>query len=241
MILHGLFGSSRNWRSVARNLADTYGVYTVDLRNHGRSPHANSMDYRDLADDVNALIASLDLHELALVGHSMGGKAAMTLALGDPSRLSHLVVVDIAPVAYTDQHAALIDAMIALPLDRVHRRSDADRILAEAIPDDSLRLFLLQNLVIDASGPWWRLNLDALRTEMPALVGPVPDLAGRQFDGRTTFVRGGRSDRIGAAHAAVISRHFPNSEILTIADAGHWPHAERPNEFVDLCRRILAQ
>jgi pimeloyl-ACP methyl ester carboxylesterase len=239
VILHGLFGSSRNWRSVARALASEYAAYTVDLRNHGRSPHTGSMDYRALADDVRALMDTLDLDDVTLLGHSMGGKTAMTLALRDPSRLSRLIIVDIAPVAYADQHTHLIDAMSALPLERVRRRSDADRMLRDAIPDESLRLFLLQNLVLGPSGTHWRFNLEVLRSEMPILVGPLPGLRTTRYEGRTTFIRGGRSDRVLTEHEAIVSRHFPNYDILTIPSAGHWPHAETPDEFLRLLKRIL--
>lgn len=231
VILHGLFGSARNWQSVARDLAGRYRVVRVDLRNHGHSPHAARMDYAALAADVHTLLAQLALTEVTLLGHSMGGKTAMTLALTEPTRIARLIVVDIAPVAYADQHTPVIDALLALPLDAIRRRQEADALLQAAIPDASVRLFVLQNLVLEASGARWRLNLPALKNGMAALSGGLPVAATARFAGTTDFIRGEHSARVLPAHAALIRAHFPHSSVHTVAGAGHWPHAEAPGEF----------
>lgn len=241
VILHGLFGAGRNWQSVAKALAARHRVFTVDLRNHGQSPHAAAMDYRVMAADVAALLARHDLHAVTLIGHSMGGKTAMTLALTDDTRLARLVVVDIAPLAYADEHTPIIDAMLALPLAAVRRRMDADTLLAAAIPDPDIRLFLLQNLRFDAGGASWRLDLPAIRAAMPALTGELPVAPEACSDKPAFFIRGGRSTRVAdGAPLASIAPHFPRAAVLTIPEAGHWPHAERPAEFLALLEEILA-
>ncbi len=231
VILHGLFGSARNWHSDAKRLAANYRVIAVDQRNHGRSPHADRHDYATLAGDIATLLDALDLHEVILLGHSMGGKAAMTLALNAPARLARLIVVDIAPVAYADQHTPLIEAMLALPLAEFSRRQEVERALASVVPDPAVRLFLLQNLQIDADGARWRLNLPVLRSAMPALVGALPVAADAQFAGPVHFIRGDLSDRVRDADLPRITRYFPHAEVHTVPNAAHWPHAEAPAAF----------
>lgn len=231
VILHGLFGSARNWQGVAHELAGRYRVVRVDLRNHGHSPHAARMDYAALAADVATLLAALALTEVTLLGHSMGGKTAMTLALTEPARVARLVVVDIAPVAYADQHTPIIDALLALPLGAIRRRQEADTLLQAAIPDVAVRLFVLQNLVLEATGARWRLNLPALKTGLAALSGGLPVAATARFVGASCFIRGEHSTRVLPAHAGLIRAHFPHSSVHTVAAAGHWPHTQAPREF----------
>lgn len=231
LILHGLFGSARNWQGYAKDLAARYRVITVDLRNHGRSPHAAFHGYGDLAADVIALLDRLNLADVILLGHSMGGKAAMTLALTAPLRVRKLIVVDIAPVAYADEHTATIDAMLALPLSEIKRRQDADRFLAATVPDASIRLFLLQNLLVDDTGTRWRLNLLTLRQEMPKLIGALPIANDHQYLGQAHFIRGEKSDRVLPAYHPQIAHYFPTFTLHTVLDAGHWPHAEAPAAF----------
>ncbi len=231
VILHGLFGSARNWHSDAKRLSANYRVIAVDQRNHGRSPHADRHDYTALAADIAALLDALDLHEVILLGHSMGGKAAMTLALTDPTRLAHLIVVDIAPIAYADQHTVLIDALLALPLANISTRQQAAAELADSVPDPMIRMFLLQNLQFEPTGARWRLNLPVLRAVMPALVGALPVASDARFDGPVHFIRGDLSDRVCDADLPRITRYFPHAEVHTVPNAGHWPHAEAPAEF----------
>ena len=231
LILHGLFGSARNWQGYAKDLAAHYRVITVDLRNHGRSPQAAFHGYGDLAADVIALLDRLNLADVILLGHSMGGKTAMTLALTAPLRVRKLIVVDIAPVAYADEHTATIDAMLALPLSEIMRRQDADRCLAATIPDASIRLFLLQNLLVDDTGTRWRLNLPTLRQEMPKLIGALPIANNHQYLGQVHFIRGEKSDRVLPAYHPQIAHYFPTFTLHPVLDAGHWPHAEAPAAF----------
>ena len=232
VVLRGLFGAGRNWLTVARRLGGEFAFHLVDLRNHGRSPHAASMTYLDMAGDVRALLNRLDLHEVILVGHSMGGKAAMTLALDDPADIATLIAVDIAPVSYPDRFAEMIRAMRALDLGTIRRRADADDALSEAIPDETVRAFILQNLVFDNGEAGWRANLAALEAQMPHILGPLPVAEVAHYDGPTWFIRGELSDRVSAEHLPLIERWFPHHHLVTVAGGGHWPHAEAPAAFL---------
>lgn len=240
VILHGLFGSARNWQRYARELSEHYRVIAVDQRNHGRSPHTDLHDYTALAVDVARLLEERCLTEVTLLGHSMGGKAAMTLALTDPARLMRLILVDIAPVAYADQHTSIIDAMLALPLVNITRRQDAERALEPSVPDPAIRMFLLQNLQIDAGGAHWRLNLPVLRQSMPALIGALPVTRYAQFRHPVHFIRGELSDRVRDADLPRFLQTFPDCQVHTVPNAGHWPHAEAPAEFRTCLARALS-
>ncbi|HMM77194.1 MAG TPA: alpha/beta fold hydrolase [Gammaproteobacteria bacterium] len=240
LILHGLFGSARNWQSVARALSDRYRVLAVDARNHGRSPHTTAMDYRLMAADVAALIERLRLGPVTLLGHSMGGKTAMTLALLEPARVARLIVVDIAPLATPDQHTAIIDAMRALPLADIRRRQQAEEALAAAVPDREVRLFLLQNFLPGAEGGAWRFNLDGLRAAMPALIDALPVPADARYAGPVHVIRGARSERVTSATLAAMQPAFLHVCLHTVAHGGHWPHAEAPAEFMLALEDALA-
>lgn len=240
VILHGLFGSARNWQSVARRLSDNYSVIAVDLRNHGSSPHNRIMDYAVLAADVAALLDDLSLEAVTLLGHSMGGKAAMTLALRNCAPIARLVIVDIAPGGYINEYNATLDAMQRLDLSATTRRSDAHAQLAESIPDLEIRSFILQNLRFRADGPpLWRINLQAIRNNIESLVGPVPRVDSARFDGPVHFIRGELSARITDSDLVSMKQLFPAFDLLTIPNAGHWPHAENPREFLARLRPLL--
>lgn len=242
VILHGLFGQGRNWRAVARWLADR-GCRAIcpDLRNHGASPAATPMDYPAMAADVEALRRRLGIDRFALIGHSMGGKVAMHYALTAPERLRALVVVDIAPVTYPDRYSALVDALLALDLDAIGARSQADRQLAPAIPDSTLRGFLLQNLRRDAASGWhWAANLRGLREALPAILDFPPPAPGQRFEGPTLVVRGGRSEAVTPGHVALMREWFPALAGECIEAAGHWPHHETPEAFMQALERFLA-
>lgn len=238
-ILHGLFGSARNWASVAQRLAAHRPVIAFDMRNHGGSPWADSLDYRDLAEDVRAALQASGQHRYALLGHSMGGKAAMVAALSHPEEVERLVVVDIAPVPYSPRHLGLVRAMRGLNLSAVTRRGEADARLAPAIQDRAERGFLLQNLVFGDGPPHWRLNLDAIEREMPKLVGWPELSAGAVYDGPTLFLAGAASDYIGPQHEPAIRALFPSADIARIDGAGHWVHAEQPDAFVATVEAFL--
>lgn len=238
-ILHGLFGSARNWATIARRLGAHRRVLALDLRNHGASPWAPAMDYRAMAEDVRATLDALGYRRFALIGHSMGGKAAMLAALCFGDAVERLVVADIAPVAYPPRHLGLVQAMRGLDLSAIARRADADNRLAASVPDAAERGFLLQNLMLDGQGARWRLNLHAIEQAMPDLVGWPAMPPEARYLGPALFVAGGRSDYVKPEYEPAIRRLFPKARIARIPEAGHWLHAERPQAFVDLVTPFL--
>lgn len=239
VILHGLYGSGSNWGSHAKWLAEHFDVILPDLRNHGRSFHAPRMDYPTMAADVRRLLDALSLESVLLLGHSMGGKTAMTLALETPQRIQALVVADIAPVAYRHQsHQPLITAMQGLDLTQVRSRTDASMALAADIPSQTLRQFLLTNLERSGDGYRWRIPLDTLANQLPQLEGfPTLD---KTYDGPTLFVHGAHSDYVTDAALPTIRHHFPNGRLEAIPEAGHWLHAEQPQRFAQALRTFLS-
>jgi pimeloyl-ACP methyl ester carboxylesterase len=226
LIAHGLFGSARNWGVIAKRLSERRRVVTVDMRNHGESDWTDSHSYPDLAADLAEVIAGIG-GQADVLGHSMGGKAAMVLALQHPDRVRRLIVADIAPVAYGHTQQHLVDAMRAVDLSGVTTRGDADRQLAAHVAAEGVRAFLLQSL--DVKGRRWRLNLDTLERDMPLILG-WPDVAG-QFDGPALFLTGALSDYVKPEHRPAIKALFPQAKFAKIPGAGHWLHADRPREF----------
>ena len=237
LIVHGLFGSARNWGVIARHLASTRDVISVDMRNHGNSPRASSQSYPDMAADlaevINAHGAPMDV-----LGHSMGGKAAMQLALTHPDLVRKLIVADIAPVAYSHDQSGHIHAMRGLDLRNLTSRSEADRRLQSSISDPSLRAFFLQSLDLKTQPPVWRLNLDVLEAEMQNIVG-WPDTKGT-FDHPTLFLSGALSQYVRAEHRPMIKALFPKARFAKLPNAGHWLHAESPRAFEETAEVFLS-
>lgn len=238
VILHGLFGAARNWHSIAHRLAEDYRVFAVDLRNHGHSPWTPTMTLPEMADDLEAFGAARELPPAVIIGHSVGGKVAMTFALRHPARVEALVVVDIAPAAYDHSYLPEVRAMQGLDLETVDRRSAAETALAGTIPDAETRRFLVQNLEPSGSGLAWRINLEAIGAAMTDLTG-FPDPGNRDYDGRVLFVRGDRSDYIAAEHQNAIFRLFPQAEFAVVPDAGHRVHVDRPEAFLNAVTGFL--
>ncbi|HUB96694.1 MAG TPA: alpha/beta fold hydrolase [Stellaceae bacterium] len=232
LILHGLFGSHGNWAAVARRLGEWRTVYVLDLRNHGASPWDDRMDYPAMAEDVAAFVADHGIARPAILGHSMGGKVAMTLALADPALLERLVVVDIAPVARRPTHLEEAEAMRSIDLTKVTRRGDADAQMRLRIEDPAVRAFLLQNLVAGSQGMHWRLNLEAIVANMAELAGFPAFPPGTAYRGSTLVVRGANSAYIRDADRPAFAQLFPDYRLVTIEGAGHWLHAERFEEFL---------
>lgn len=229
LVAHGLFGSARNWGAIARRLALHRRVVTVDMRNHGNSAWNERHDYPVMAADLAEVIAAQG-GGMDVLGHSMGGKAAMALALAEPGRVRRLVVADIAPVAYAHSQIGYVKAMQDLDLSRITRRAQADAALAEAVPEPAVRAFLLQNLAIEDGRTEWKLNLAALGPEMPKIMDfPAVEA---QFPGPTLFLTGARSDYVRTAYRKRILALFPAAEHESLAGAGHWLHADAPNAFV---------
>ena len=239
-ILHGLFGSARNWDAIAKRLSAKRRVLAFDLRNHGASDWAEDMDYKQMADDVRTALQERGHRRYALLGHSMGGKAAMVAALRHPGEVERLVVVDIAPVPYPPHHLGLVRAMRGLDLSRITHRGEADGRLAGAVPDTAERAFLLQNLMFEDGRARWRLNLAAIERDLPALVGFPGITDGTTYPGPALFVAGTGSDYVLPENEPAIRRLFPKADIRRIANAGHWLHAEQPDAFVATVEPFLA-
>ncbi|MEW9920890.1 alpha/beta fold hydrolase [Marimonas sp. MJW-29] len=235
VIVHGLYGSGRNWGVIAKRLSDTRHVITPDMRNHGQSPREATQSYPDMAADLAELIAHIG-PPVDLCGHSMGGKAAMALALTQPDLVRRLVVADIAPVTYGHSQQGMIDAMRTVDLATLTRRSDAEEQLAAAGIEKALQSFFTQSL--DVPNKRWRLNLDVLEAEMNKIIGWPEDLTG-PFDGPTLFLSGGASDYVRPEHRDKIKNLFPNARFAKIPGAGHWLHAEKPRPFEETLRAFL--
>ncbi|MEO0388625.1 MAG: alpha/beta fold hydrolase [Pseudomonadota bacterium] len=237
LIAHGLFGAARNWSGLAKRLSATREVVAVDLRNHGDSGWDATHDYPAMASDLADTLATLG-GTADVLGHSMGGKAAMLLALTRPETVRRLVVVDIAPVGYAHSQRPYLEAMRGLDLGQVTRRSLADKALAAAVPDAGVRAFLAQNLVFSPAGARWRLNLEALDANLDAILG-WPEVTTR-FEGPVTVIYGTASEYVRPEHHAAIHARFPAARFEGIEGAGHWVHAEAPDAFLAALSRALA-
>jgi pimeloyl-ACP methyl ester carboxylesterase len=238
LIAHGLFGQGKNWGSLARRLARHRRVVTVDMRNHGDSPWSDAGGYRDMAGDLADTIAAVCGGRADVLGHSMGGKAAMVLALTEPDRVNRLIVADIAPVRYGHSHARFIAAMRGLYLPGIARRSDADAPLAEAIPEAPLRAFILQNLVVEDGRARWKPNLDTLARVIGELLD-FPAGLPESFPGPALFLHGADSDYVAPETHGAIRARFTAARIEAIEGAGHWLHADRPEPFLAAVERFL--
>ncbi|WP_010140984.1 alpha/beta fold hydrolase [Oceanicola sp. S124] len=227
VIAHGLFGSGRNWGVISKRLAAARPVIAVDMRNHGSSPREDEHSYPAMAADLAEVIAA-EGRPCHLLGHSMGGKAAMALALSQPALLDRLVVADVAPVAYGHTQQKYIDAMRAVDLSQVSRRSDAEAQLAAQGVEPALQSFFTQSL--DVAEKRWRINLDALEAEMAKILSFPEDLEG-PFEGETLFLTGAESHYVKPEYRPRIKALFPHAHFAKLPGAGHWLHAEKPREF----------
>jgi esterase len=240
IILHGLFGSKRNWSGIAKALSSHYHVFCLDLRNHGESPWADGMDYATLAADVHAFIKRHALAGATVIGHSMGGKTAMALSLLHGEAMNALVVVDIAPVAHSGADVrGYLETLLEIPLAAFTGRAEVEQHLVESIPEAAIRSFLLQNLVHTDKRLQWRINLAAIADGMDNITGFIDAGHGRSYGGPTLFVAGGNSNYVQPHDHAVVGTLFPKARIEIIAGAGHWLHAEQPGPFLDLLKHFL--
>ncbi len=241
VILHGLFGSKRNWTSVAKALSGRHAVYCLDLRNHGDSPWDASMSYDAMAADVSLFIRKLDAGPVTLIGHSMGGKTAMTAALSNGGLIEKLVVVDIAPSARAGGvFADYVKAMSDMDVAGMKTRRDADSALSVHIPEAPIRAFLLQNLEPNEAGGFrWKPNLNGIGDGLSNILD-FPEMENESaYEKPALFLSGGNSDYIGPQHAGEMGRLFPAHTLEVIPDAGHWLHAEKPAEFITAVYRFL--
>lgn len=241
LFLHGLFGSADNWGSIARHFAQKGPVITVDLRNHGRSHHHDSQTYTEMAADVLAVCDHLNLTQVQVLGHSLGGKVAMQLAIDRPQRVSKLIVVDMAMRAYADLHTPLIDAMLAVDLRKCVSRSEVDQALTPAIPNLMVRQFLLTNLHKRDDQLQWRLNLTALKANYGQLQSALSlPQAAPALAMPSLFIRAERSDYVSAHDMHMISQHFTHARFVSLP-TDHWVHAEQPQRFIQTVEAFLAE
>jgi pimeloyl-ACP methyl ester carboxylesterase len=236
VILHGLFGSSDNWLSIAKVLSETHKVYTVDQRNHGQSPHSDEFNYPMMADDLKGFIEEHQIVNPIIIGHSMGGKVAMQFAVNNPAMLEKLIIVDIGPKAYPVHHDRILEGLCALPMADLKSRGDADKHLAEYVSDMGTRQFLLKNIGRNSEGFFWKINLSVIRDNIE-IIGH--GLQGDTFDKPTFFINGKNSNYIVKGDQALIEEHFPNVEFSTIENAGHWVHAEQPADFLKVVMEFI--
>jgi esterase len=230
IILHGLFGSLDNWRTLSRIFARSLQVLALDQRNHGRSPHSDTFNYHVMAEDVHDFMLQHGLQSASLLGHSMGGKTAMQFAVKYPAMVAKLIVVDIAPRAYPPGHDDIFAALSALEVRTLRTRQEANAILATALPDETLRQFLLKNLERASTGGFqWRIHLEGLRNNYEEILKEVK--ANSQFDNPALFISAGNSGYIQEEDIPGIKALFPHAQVVTIPDVGHWLHVEAPQVF----------
>jgi esterase len=242
IILHGLLGSSDNWVTIGRHLAENFTVYIPDQRNHGHSPHSQIFNYHVMADDLMEFITDHDITTTILIGHSMGGKVAMTFTLDNPSLVEKMVVVDISPraMAVRDDHLRIIKAMEAVDFKRITSRAEAEEIIAGAIEEERIRLFILKNLhrtSHDRLG--WRINLQAIYDNLVCMSEGVE--SEQPYQNPVLFVKGGLSDYIVADDLPMIKKLFPQAIIHTIANATHWVNADKPDDVCKVLSRFLGK
>jgi pimeloyl-ACP methyl ester carboxylesterase len=252
VIVHGLYGSSDNWVSIARDLADRFEVFVVDQRNHGYSPHSSQHDYPSMRQDLREFMDRHEIGKAVLIGHSMGGKTVMSFAEAWPERVQALVSVDIAPRSYRNlalvsrsaaNHASMIDAMMKIDLSGIRSREEADRALARSIGSERIRSFLLKNLRREGETFQWRINLEAISENLEAIFDGMDREAIKARGGISgfpaLFISGGNSDYIRAADHQLIRDIFPAAEVVGIPGTGHWVHAEQPALLVKTIRYFL--
>jgi pimeloyl-ACP methyl ester carboxylesterase len=237
VILHGLFGSADNWYSISRELDKEFTMYLVDQRNHGDSPHSDEWNYEVMSADLLELLDEEGLDKVYLMGHSMGGKVAMTFAVNHPERVARLIVADISPRYYPVHHEVILDGLQAINLPEIQSRKEADDALAVHIPDFGTRQFLLKSLGRNADGFYWKINL-------PVIVANIEEVGkalekGAIYKGETLFLAGEKSNYIQEKDMESIYEHFPNYQLNIVANAGHWLHAEQPKAVVEEIRKFL--
>ncbi|MCB0638655.1 MAG: alpha/beta fold hydrolase [Lewinella sp.] len=238
LILHGLFGTLDNWITLGKRWADHYTVVLIDLRNHGRSPHTDQHDYPGMAEDLREFMEHKWMYKASILGHSMGGKTAMQFALEHPDMVEKLVVVDIAPKTYPGGHELIFETLLALDLKTMDYREEADDLIKARIDDLGVRQFLLKNLSrVRGGGFRWKMNLPVLWAHYQDILGAID--GDEPFAGPTLFVRGDRSSYVLDEDLPLIQSLFPAADLVTIPDAGHWVHAEQPDELYEVVTRFL--
>jgi esterase len=242
IILHGLYGSSDNWMSIAKELSKCFKIFVLDQRNHGQSPHSTEQNYAVMANDLLEFYNDLRIEKAIIIGHSMGGKVAMQFTIDNPEKVVSLVVVDIAPWTHLsesesshqiiEEHQHIVNALMSIPIKIISSRFEADVILSQWINNSGIRQFLLKNLKREIDGSFsWKFNLPVLAANLYLLIGGI-NPENTQSNCQTLFIKGDRSNYIPDSRIGEIIKVFPNSRVLSIKNAGHWVHSEKPNEFL---------
>jgi esterase len=250
IIVHGLYGSSDNWLSIGKSLAEKFTVYLLDQRNHGQSPHSKTHNYPSMRDDLLIFMDSHELKKAIIIGHSMGGKTAMFFAESNPERIESLIIIDIAPTPYISEdysgitHKTIMEAMIGVDFTRVSNRDDVDKQLADTIQSPRIRRFLLKNIYHSSENEFrWRLNVPALYANLDNILGglnPKKYSGGEEIAGfPVLFIRGLKSGYISDDDIIVINQIFPMARVTTLPEAGHWLHVEQPSLLVKTIRYFL--
>ncbi|MCX2744550.1 alpha/beta fold hydrolase [Mangrovivirga sp. M17] len=238
VILHGLFGSSDNWMSIAKTLEDEFHIYVVDQRNHGQSPHSDEWNYEVMAQDISDFIDEYIGHSTAVLGHSMGGKVAMTLAMQHSEKVKKLLVADIAPRHYPVHHRQILDGLIKVDEANPKSRKEADDVLSDYISEKSIRMFLLKNLGRGENNNLkWKINLEVINDKIEEVGKSQKEL--EPTDVPTLFVGGEKSDYIRDEDKDLIKELFPESNVIQLKKAGHWLHAEQPESFTTVIKDFM--
>lgn len=238
IILHGLLGSLDNWQTLAKQYAENFTVFIIDLRNHGKSPHSKEFSYELMADDLLEFCDTKHIYKSNLLGHSMGGKVAMLFALQNPDYIEKLIIADIAPHSYPPGHNEIFEALFSVDLDKMESREEVEAILKPKIPIFSTRQFLMKGLSRDESNKFiWKFNLEALWNNYEKILGSFD--TNQVFNGEVLFIKGAKSDYILPEYEQEIARNFSKYQIKEIANVGHWLHAENPEEFYKISSEFL--
>lgn len=238
IILHGLFGSSDNWLSIAKELENEYKVYLVDQRNHGSSPHSDDFTYEAMAADLAGFMEEHNIEDPIVMGHSMGGKTAMQFALSYSDLLQKLIVVDIAPRYYKPHHQAILEGLQSIDVENLKSRSEADKALAKHVQELGVRQFLLKNLGRNEQGGYeWKINLPVISEKIENVGQAIEE--NTSFEKPVLFINGATSGYLKERDEEMINKLFPQARIQTIEGAGHWVHAEKPEEFVEVVRSFI--
>jgi len=238
VILHGLFGMSDNWLTIANQLSKIHHCYILDMRNHGRSPHSKDLEYDDMVEDVYEFLTDFGLRTVSFIGHSMGGIVAMQFAFEYSHRINKLVIVDIAPKSYPALHQNILEGLQSIPVDKIKSRREADKYLKEYVLSIKTRQFLLKNLYRkDDTSYAWRLNLEAIQDHTTDIGRSIT--TDRSYDKPTLFIRGEKSDYIQTDDEKRIMTIFSGATFVEIPDASHWVHAEKPDEVLEVLESFL--
>ena len=238
IILHGLLGSLDNWQTIAKQLSQEYNVYTLDARNHGKSPHDPTFDIKSMVEDLYDFMDQQGIYRSHLIGHSMGGKTVMAFALQYPHLVSRLIVADIAPTTYAGGHENVFEALLSVDFGKINSREEVDQQLAKYLDEPGVRQFLMKGLYRNQENSYeWKFNLKDIWANYAEVLGfpEFPD----SFEGQTLFLTGGRSNYVTEKHHSEILRLFPYSQFQQIDGAGHWLHAEKPQEFLQRVEDFL--